>query len=245
MANYLIINRKRSTEPDVHFKYIKAACKTGQIKEVERICRDSNYLEAETVKNFLKEAKLSDQLPLIIVCDRFNFVHDLVLYLYTNNHTKYIEIFVQKVNPQRLPVVVGGLLDVDASEELILQAIMSVRGQFSVDELVEEVEKRNRLKLILPLLESRVQEGSEDAAVHNALAKIYIDSSNNMNTERFLKENKFYDSRVVGKYCEKRDPQLAFVVYERGVCDQDIVRVCNENSLFKVCYSRLFRLISY
>jgi len=62
-----------STEPDVHFKYIKAACKTGQIKEVERICRDSNYLEAETVKNFLKEAKLNDQLPLIIVCDRFNF----------------------------------------------------------------------------------------------------------------------------------------------------------------------------
>jgi len=140
---------------------------------------------------------------------------------------------VQKVNPQRLPLVVGGLLDVDAGEEVILQAIMSVRGQFSVDELVDEVEKRNRLKLILPLLESRVQEGSEDVAVHNALAKIYIDSCNSMNTDRFLKENKFYDSTVVGKYCEKRDPQLAFVVYERGVCDQDIIRVCNENSLFK------------
>ena len=25
-----------SQEPDVHFKYIQAACKTGQIKEVER-----------------------------------------------------------------------------------------------------------------------------------------------------------------------------------------------------------------
>lgn len=45
-----------------------------------------------------QEAKLTDQLPLIIVCDRFDFVHDLVLYLYRNNLQKYIEIYVQKVN---------------------------------------------------------------------------------------------------------------------------------------------------
>ncbi|KAI1232992.1 hypothetical protein IHE44_0006182 [Lamprotornis superbus] len=84
-------------DPDVHFKYIQAACKTGQIKEVERICRESNCYNPERVKNFLKEAKLTDQLPLIIVCDRFDFVHDLVLYLYRNNLQKYIEIYVQKV----------------------------------------------------------------------------------------------------------------------------------------------------
>lgn len=46
----------------------------------------------------LQEAKLTDQLPLIIVCDRFDFVHDLVLYLYRNNLQKYIEIYVQKVS---------------------------------------------------------------------------------------------------------------------------------------------------
>lgn len=46
----------------------------------------------------MQEAKLTDQLPLIIVCDRFDFVHDLVLYLYRNNLQKYIEIYVQKVN---------------------------------------------------------------------------------------------------------------------------------------------------
>lgn len=46
-----------------------------------------------------QEAKLTDQLPLIIVCDRFDFVHDLVLYLYRNNLQKYIEIYVQKVRP--------------------------------------------------------------------------------------------------------------------------------------------------
>ncbi len=106
-----------------------------------------------------------------------------------------------------------------------------VRGQFSTDELVEEVEKRNRLKLILPWLESRVHEGSDEPATHNAVAKIYIDSNNN--PERFLKENPYYDSKVVGRYCEKRDPHLACVAYERGECDRELIAVCNENSLFK------------
>lgn len=117
-----------SQDPEVHFKYIQAACKTGQVKEVERICRESNCYDPERVKNFLKEAKLTDQLPLIIVCDRFDFVHDLVLYLYRNNLQKYIEIYVQKVNPARLPAVIGGLLDVDCADDLIKQLIAAVRG---------------------------------------------------------------------------------------------------------------------
>lgn len=220
-----------SQESDVHFKYIQAACKTGQMKEVERICRESNCYDPERVKNFLKEAKLTDQLPLIIVCDRFDFVHDLVLYLYRNNLQKYIEIYVQKVNPSRLPVVVGGLLDVDCADDIIKNLVLSVKGAFSTDELVEEVEKRNRLKLLLPWLESRIHEGVEEPATHNALAKVYIDSNNN--PERFLRENQFYDSRVVGRYCEKRDPHMACVAYERGQCDEELIKVCNENSLFK------------
>lgn len=48
------------------------------------------------------------------------------------------------MNPSRLPVVVGGLLDVDCSEDVIKSLILVVRGQFSTDELVAEVEKRNR-----------------------------------------------------------------------------------------------------
>jgi len=220
-----------SQEADVHFKYIQSACKTGQIKEVERICRESNCYDPDKVKNFLKEAKLTDQLPLIIVCDRFDFVHDLVLYLYRNNIPKYIEIYVQKVNPSRLPVVVGGLLDVDCQEDTIKNLIMVVKGQFSTDELVEEVEKRNRLKLLLQWLENRIREGCEEPATHNALAKIYIDSNNN--PERFLRENPHYDSKVVGKYCEKRDPHMACVCYERGQCDDELINLCNENSLFK------------
>ncbi|KAL5477697.1 hypothetical protein EMCRGX_G024525 [Ephydatia muelleri] len=221
-----------SQDPEVHFKYIQAACKTGQIKEVERICRESNCYDAERVKNFLKEAKLTDQLPLIIVCDRFDLAHDLVLHLYRNNLQKYIEIYVQKVNPSRLPVVVGALLDVDCSDDIVKNLVLSVKGAYSTDELVAEVEKRNRLKLLLPLLESRAHDGVQEKATHNALAKIYIDSNNN--PERFLRENQFYDSRIVGRYCEKRDPHLACVAYERGQCDQELIKVCNENSLFKM-----------
>lgn len=50
------------------------------------------------------------------------------------------------MNPSRLPVVVGGLLDVDCSEDVIKSLILVVRGQFSTDELVAEVEKRNRCR---------------------------------------------------------------------------------------------------
>lgn len=88
-----------------------------------------------------------------------------------------------------------------------------------------------RLKLLLPWLESRIHEGCEEPATHNALAKIYIDSNNN--PERFLRENPYYDSRVVGKYCEKRDPHLACVAYERGQCDQELINVSSLRISFK------------
>ncbi|CAG8775687.1 7674_t:CDS:2, partial [Acaulospora morrowiae] len=93
------------------------------------------------------------------------------------------------------------------------------------------VEKRNRLKLLLPWLEQRVNEGNQDNAIYNALAKIYIDSNNN--PEAFLRENTFYDSLIIGKYCEKRDPHLAYIAYQRGQCDYELVKITNENSMFK------------
>ena len=60
------------------------------------------------------------------------------------------------------------------------------------------------------------------------MAKIYIDS--NINAERFFMENHHYDSEVVGKYCEKREPHLAYKAHERGNCDRELIAVC---SLFK------------
>jgi len=87
-----------SEDPEIHFKYIEAAAKTGQIKEVERVTRESNFYDPEKTKNFLMEAKLPDARPLINVCDRFGFVPDLTHYLYVNNMLRYIEGYVQKVN---------------------------------------------------------------------------------------------------------------------------------------------------
>ncbi|PNH69254.1 hypothetical protein VD0002_g1049 [Verticillium dahliae] len=221
-----------SEEPDVIFKYIESATKMGQFNEVERICRDNNFYNAEKVKNFLKEAKLQEQLPLIIVCDRFNFVHDLVLYLYQNQQFQSIETYVQRVNPSRTPAVIGGLLDVDCDEGIIKNLLSTVNPQsIPIDDLVQEVESRNRLKLLLPFLEQMLSAGMEQQAVYNALAKIYIDSNNN--PEKFLKENDKYDSLSVGKYCEKRDPNLAYIAYSKGQNDLELVNITNENSMYR------------
>ncbi|TFY80376.1 hypothetical protein EWM64_g3637 [Hericium alpestre] len=220
-----------SEDPEVHFKYIQATTRTGQIHEVEHICHESNFYNPEKVKNFLKEAKLADQLPLIIVCDCFDFIHDLVLYLYQNGLTKFIEVYVQRVNSVQMPQVIGGLLDVDCDETTIKGLLASVTGNFPIDELVHEVEQRNRLKLILPWLEARVQAGSQDPAVYNAMAKIFINS--NSNPEQFLKENNLYEPLVVGKFCEARDPYLAYIAYAKGFCDDELIAITNDNSMFK------------
>ncbi|KAI9865995.1 MAG: hypothetical protein M1813_001962 [Trichoglossum hirsutum] len=221
-----------SEDGDVHFKFIEAATKIGQFSEVERICRESQFYNPEKVKNFLKEAKLTEQLPLIIVCDRFNFIHDLVLYLYQNQQFKSIEVYVQRVNPSRTPAVIGGLLDVDCEESIIKGLLQSVNpASIPIDELVAEVESRNRLKLLLPFLEATLASGNQQQAVYNALAKIYIDSNNN--PEKFLKENDQYDSVVVGKYCEKRDPNLAYIAYRKGQNDLELVNITNDNGMYK------------
>ena len=238
-----------SQDPEVHFKYIQAATRTGMIREVERICRESDHYNPEKVKNFLKEANLSDQLPLIIVCDRFDFVHDLVLFLYQKGLINAIEVYVQRVNSARAPQVIGGLLDVDCDENTIKNVLMSITGAFPVNELVEQAEARNRLKLILPWLQSKISAGSQDSALYNALAKIYIESNNN--PEQFLKENnvcallqlyvtltdsrylQLYEPLVVGKYCEKRDPYLAYIAYAKGLCDDELISITNDNSMYK------------
>jgi len=221
-----------SEDKDVHFKYIEAAVAVGQLNEVERICRESAYLEGEKTKNFLKEANLSEQLPLIIICDRFNFIHDLVLHLYKKQQFKSIEVYVQRVNPARTPSVVGGLLDVDCEESVIKDLLASVTpSSVPIDELVSEVESRNRLKILLPFLEQTLETGDQQPAVYNALAKIRIDSNNN--PEKFLKENENYDTLIVGKYCEKRDPNLALLAYTKGQNDLELVNITNENAMFK------------
>ena len=219
-------------DKDLVYKFIEAASKTGQIKEVERVTRESDHYDAERVKVFLMEAKLSDARPLINVCDRYEFVPDLTTYLYNNNMLRYIEGYVQKVNPKQAPKVVGTLLDLECPDDFIKTLILSVRSLLPVAPLVEEVEKRNRLKILTQFLEHLVNEGSVDPQVHNAMGKMLIDS--NQNPEHFLLTNEYYESAIVGRYCEKRDPYLACVAYKRGNCDAELVDCTNRNSMFKV-----------
>ncbi|KAI0313620.1 hypothetical protein OF83DRAFT_1175512 [Amylostereum chailletii] len=61
----------KTLRPYYHLGSI-AATRTGQIWEVERLCLEPNHCNPEKVENSFKEAKLQDQLPLIIVYDRFD-----------------------------------------------------------------------------------------------------------------------------------------------------------------------------
>ncbi|KAH9458269.1 hypothetical protein Pst134EB_010571 [Puccinia striiformis f. sp. tritici] len=73
--------------------------------------------------------------------------------------------------------------------------------------------------------------GITDVGLYNVRAKILIDR--NQNPEAFLKENTIYDPLTVGQHCEKRDPTLAYIAYARGFCDEELIRLTNENSMFK------------
>jgi clathrin heavy chain len=143
------------------------------------------------------EAKLPDARPLINVCDKHNLVPDLTAYLYSNGLLRYIEGYVQKVSPAKCPLVVGALLDAEAPDDFITALVLSVRSLVPVDELVAEVEKRNRLKLLTPILEQLIGEGSTDPHVHDALGKIVVDTNNN--PEHFMQTNPYYNPLVVGK----------------------------------------------
>ncbi|OMJ15847.1 Clathrin heavy chain 1 [Smittium culicis] len=233
---YLGSTINNTTDPAVVFRYIQAATQTGQYKEVERIVKDNNYYDPEKVKNFLTEAQLQDQLPLIIVCDKHGFVQDLILHLYKCGHTKFIEVYVQQVNSSRLPGVVGALLDVDCDENIIKNLISTVNiAGFSTSELVDEVEKRERLKMLHKWLESRAAEGSTEQSVYNGLAKLYIET--NIEPEHFLRTNTLYDGLLIGSFCENRDPNLAFIAYSSpqslGSTDSKLVDLAISSSMFK------------
>jgi len=229
------VNETDSTS--VVFKYIQAATKLNQIKEVERVCRENNHYDPKEVKEFLLQQNLRDPRPLIHVCDRFDFVDELTAYLYNNQFNNFIEAYVQRMNLKAAPPVIGALLDLNAPDDQIRKILESVRppgdDDTFIENLVEQVEKRNRLKLLRNWLEGRASEGSTDPHLYNGLAKIYVDVNNN--PKNFLETNKLYQSKVVGKYCESRDPHLAFIAYKRawGECDAELIDVTNKNGFFK------------
>ena len=147
-------------DANVHLKYIETAT-----KEVERVCRNSTVHDAEKVSAFGMDAKLQDPRPLIHVCDRHDFIDEMTGYLYSHNLQKYIEVYCQKVSPQKTPQVVGKLLDLDCNEDFVRGLLNSVGHSCPVDELVEHVERRNRLRLLQPWLEARIHTGAQARAL--------------------------------------------------------------------------------
>lgn len=223
-------------DPEVHFKFIEAAARIGQVADVERVCRESKFYNPERVRDFLKDIKLSSPLPLIIVCDTYGFIPDMVKFLSKNSMRQAIEGYVTQMNPSNTPAVVGTLLDVDdgsGADDFIKNMLNLVGSRCPIEPLVNEVESRNKLRLIQGWLETRANEGNHETALHNALLKIYIDTRNDV--ERRLTENQFYDHKAVGHYCEGRDPQLAFLAYQTaaGTCDRELIDIANKASLMK------------
>lgn len=228
-----IINN--TNDKDIYYKYIEAAAKCNQMKEVERVIREkTDCYDPVKVKDFLKEIKLPDPKPLIFLCDIHGFVDELTKYLFKNNFTKYIEIYLFKVNPNATSAVLGTLIDLECDENYMKQILYTIRGNCPIDQLIEEFDKRNKLRVLENWLDSRVAEGNVLPAVHNALAKIKIDT--NQDPQSFLINNQYYDSLVVGKYCEERDPHLAYTAYKRawGNCDMELIEVTNKNSLYRL-----------
>ena len=218
-------------DPEVHFRYIEAAAEVGQFQELERMTRESPCYDPERTKNYLKAKKLTDLWPLINVCDQHNFIPELVKYLLDTGNQPLIEQFVQRRNPAKTPFVIGTLLDCNISEEFIKSILAAAGTMCPIDLLVDEVEKRGRLRMLLPWLEARKAEKKTDVALHNALAKIYVDTG--AMPEQFLETNDYYDPIVLGKYCENRDPNLSYLAYQKGHCNDELIEVTTKNGMWK------------
>eukprot|EP00737_Agarophyton_chilense_P001413 gb/GEZJ01001588.1/.p1 GENE.gb/GEZJ01001588.1/~~gb/GEZJ01001588.1/.p1 ORF type:complete len:1778 (+),score=279.90 gb/GEZJ01001588.1/:30-5336(+) len=218
--------------PEVHNRFIKVAVELHQYEDAHKVTRESNHYDPEGIKSFLKHARPKDPRPLINVCDRFGFVEEMVDYFVKYNQVKFIQGYVQRINPLQCPAVVGALLDNRGMRESdVKKMIMSVKNMVPVDDLVEAVQSRGKINILLEFLESRLGDGSTEASVHTGLAKVYIDTKRN--AQHFLETNAFYDSREVGRFCCRRDPFLAFIAFSRGQCDDEVLEVTNDNSLFR------------
>lgn len=57
-------------DPEIYFKYIEACTRLGNYREVERVIRETDYYDPVRVKDFLKDAKLTDPRPLALLCEK-------------------------------------------------------------------------------------------------------------------------------------------------------------------------------
>ncbi|KAF6147003.1 hypothetical protein GIB67_036722 [Kingdonia uniflora] len=131
-----------------------------------------------------------------------------------------------QVNPGNAPLVVGQLLDDECPEDFIKGLILSVRSLLPVEPLVDECEKRNRLRLLTQFLEHLVSEGSQDVHVHNALA-IKADASRVMD---YINRLDNFDGPAVGEVAvEAQLYEEAFAIFKKFNLNVQAVNVLLDN----------------
>ncbi|CCW60031.1 unnamed protein product [Phytomonas sp. EM1] len=217
-------------DPEVHFRYIEAAAEMGQIQELERMTRESPCYEPERTKSYLKAKGLTNVWPFINVCDAHDMVNEMVHYLVDTGNESCIEQYVMRRSPGKTPQVVQALIECHKSEDYIKSVLSAAGAMCPIQELVDVAENTGRMSLIREWVQDRCSEKKTDAALFNALGKIYVDSGEN--PEAFLLENEYYDPMVLGKYCENTDPNLAYIAYMRGNCSEAIVKLCQKNNMY-------------
>lgn len=99
----------------------------NNVREVERVIRETTFYDPKKVKDFLMEIKLPDPRPLIYLCDKHGYVTELTRYLVKGGLNKYIEIYLLRVNADATPLVLGTMIDLDSDELYIKQLLNSIR----------------------------------------------------------------------------------------------------------------------
>jgi len=56
--------------------------------------------------------------------------------------------------------VLGGLIDIECDELYIKKLLYNIRGNCPIEQLIEEFEKRNKLRVLENWLDSRAAEGN-------------------------------------------------------------------------------------
>jgi clathrin heavy chain len=153
-------------------KYLELAVKLSRASAVSQVVRENNAYEPVYVRKLLEQAKLTDALPYLILCDRFDFVKELTVYLYEQELSRHLELYTTRINPGNTPAVVAALLDLACPTDYIEKLLEGVGGRCPAQDLIEQVERRQRLEVIRKWLEQRVNEGSQDPDVREALSRL-------------------------------------------------------------------------
>lgn len=176
MLYYLATVIPKTEDPEIYFKYIQACARLQNMKEVERVIRETSCYDPVKVKEFLMDAKppILDPRALIYLCDIHGFTDELTRYLFSNKQKQFIEVYLFKVNPKATPKVLGTLLELDC-DEIYIQQLLNSNRLSPIPELVDEFQQRGKLRLLQSWLEARAEERIQEPALHNALAMIYVD----------------------------------------------------------------------